>query len=350
MPSAMPGTATAARTLVKSEPGPDHDLVGRAPGRPGPRAAPAGRSGTSETRWMWAVRHDRGLALDLPRVGLGLEHDRLVAAGTTRPTAPRSRAASSRPVWRSPRAAISPAMTRLPEGVAGELVGSSKRCSKACGQDRALLGQGHQALAQVAGGHDAELAAQPPRRAAVVGHRHDGGELARRRAGPPAGWPPARGRPPRPPPGVRPARRSPVDVPVEDRRGGRPWPASRRAELLGQDHRAVAAAGAAHGDGQVRLALVDDRRAGACRRGRPPGRGRRAVASWRQDEVADRARRGPTAGAGPRPSGDWAGSGSRRRGRRRGGRRACSRRTPPRSACPCPTRRRRGRGPAGAAG
>ncbi len=86
------------------------------------------------------------------------------AAGTTRPTAPSSRAASSRPFWGSPTRPHQPGDDQVAQGVADELLGL-EALLEGGGQGRVLLGQRHQALAQVPGGHDVELASQPPRRA-----------------------------------------------------------------------------------------------------------------------------------------------------------------------------------------
>ena len=132
-----------------------------------------------------------------------------------------------------------------------------------------------------------------------------------------------------------PARRavSRVDVAVGDVRAATPRPRRRRGDLLGDGHRAVAAAGAAEGDRQVALALGLRRPAAAGRAGRRGGRGTADVAGWLEHVVAHRPGRGRSAGAAPRPSAGSAGSGSRARCRRRAAGRACSRRTPRRSAC-----------------
>ena len=57
---------------------------------------------------------------------------------------------------------------------------SAKRCWKSRAEQRLVVGQGHQAVADVAGRQHAQLPAQPARRAAVVGHRDDRRQVHRR--------------------------------------------------------------------------------------------------------------------------------------------------------------------------
>ena len=129
MPSARAGTATAASTLVNSEPGPTTTWSARASAARATGEA-GGSVGTRETRWMCEVRMTSVCPSISPAAASALRTTGSVAAGTTRPTAPRSRAASSSPFWGSPQAAMSPAMTRLPRAWPTSS-SASKRCSKA---------------------------------------------------------------------------------------------------------------------------------------------------------------------------------------------------------------------------
>ena len=129
MASARAGTATAASTLVNSEPGPITTWSAWASARRATGDA-GGSVGTNETRRMWRVRMTSVCPWISPPAASALRTTGSVAAGTTRPTAPRSRAASSRPFWRSPQAPIRPAITRLPRAWPTSS-SASKRCSKA---------------------------------------------------------------------------------------------------------------------------------------------------------------------------------------------------------------------------
>ncbi len=64
------------------------------------------------------------------------------------------------------------------EAVALEAAVVGEAVLEQAAHDRLVVGQGHEAVAQVARRRHAHVAAQQPRAAAVVGHRHHGGEVA----------------------------------------------------------------------------------------------------------------------------------------------------------------------------
>ena len=197
------------------------------------------------------------------------------------------------------------------------------------------------AIRRSPGGRTRQLAAQPAAGAAVVGDRHDGGQLggdlAQRAPAPPRARGRRRGRPPgaaaaagrghsrprsrwRRPRRRRPRRPAAGRAPRPSRRCG----ACRRCSRP-RGSGSACPRGGSRGDQHAQhlaVAVEELRR-------RPPGRARS---------------RGPAvlarcAGAARGPSAGWAGSGSRRPGRRPPGGRTCSRSdAPSRAAAGCPRR------------
>src|SRR5207302_189095 len=77
-----------------------------------------------------------------------------------------------------------PGDDQVAEGVALELA-ALEAVLEGAGPQRLVGSERHKALAQVAGGGDTERRPEAPARSAVVGHRHDGGDVARVTAGRP---------------------------------------------------------------------------------------------------------------------------------------------------------------------
>ncbi len=175
-------------------------------------------------------------------------------AGSTRPTAPSRRPASSSAAVRSPSVSASPTSIEVAERVVGELARTEPVLER--GGPRTVVGRERdEARAQVAGRGDVEIAAQPARAAAVVGDAHDRGDLVRVLA---------RSRAQRDRQAVPSAQRDDARSHVR-RRGRRPGGARRcgsrargtaRASCSAIDDAAVPAAGAADADRQVRLAFA----------------------------------------------------------------------------------------------
>ena len=150
-----------------------------------------------------------------------------------------------------------PGQDEVAEGVAGQLL-LLEAVLEGRGQRRAPVGQGHQALAEVPRRDDVEQLAQaaattrrrrpPTRRPSDLGVGADGPQGGGRPVAAADGHDPG-GR-------SRPGRGSSLHVPVEHG-VGMAVAAQPAGQLLGQHHRPVAAAGAAHGHRQVGLALPD---------------------------------------------------------------------------------------------
>ena len=216
MPSRMSGTATAASTLVNSEPGPR--MIWSAAGQGGHGLDRGlGIGGHQGHRPDVVGGHHRHLAVDLAAVALGLEDHRLDGGRQHPAPDPEQPAGLVEGGHRIAGAVDEAGQDQVPERVAGQLL-LAEAVLEGGGQQRARLGQRHQALAQVPGRDDLEELAEPARRAAVVGHRHDGRHLGRCSGGRPAGWRPGRG----------PRRWPPPVGPLTGRRpGGRRWWACR---------------------------------------------------------------------------------------------------------------------------
>ncbi len=121
--------------------------------------------------------HDGGLALDVTGVGGRFQDDRLGGGGN-------HPAGGTEEAGRLVQADLDvsgrrhePGDDQVAEGVAGEFVGVGiEALFEDLGQEGVVVGQGHQAFAQVPGGDDAHLAPEAPGRAPVVGHRDDAGD------------------------------------------------------------------------------------------------------------------------------------------------------------------------------
>ena len=289
------GTA-AASTLVKSEPGPSTtwSAAARAAAHLGRRRASAGSTVTRSTPTRAADRH---LADDLGAVrGLAAR----ARPARRWPAGPRRR----RPVEPDQRPARRPpARSRPVVGQAGDAAGCRRRGPRA---RRRRSGSSRRPAERGASGRPAATrqrrrspgagmprpCAQPAARAAVVGRRHDRGDVAGVAAdGPERGGEPVAAADRRRPVAAAVGRRVTCRRPGGRRRRAWPWLRSRRGHLLGDGDRAVAAAGAAEGDRQVRLALgheggqqqveqvvelVEERRRSAAGRARSRAPGRRA--------------------------------------------------------------------------
>ncbi len=68
----------------------------------------------------------------------------------------------------------------ISEAVALEPASGLEAILKEPGKQRAVVGKGHHAIADIAGRKHIELAPQPPGTASVVGHGHDGGDIDKR--------------------------------------------------------------------------------------------------------------------------------------------------------------------------
>ncbi len=133
--------------------------------------------GTSETVRDVARLLDGHLTRHRAAGRLGLEHDQLarrrehVAVGTEQD----ARLAHTRE--KVTGGVDQPGQDQVSQGVAGQLA-LVVAVPERDGQGGVLVGQGHQALADVAEGHHVEQFAQASAAAAVVGHRHDAGQGA----------------------------------------------------------------------------------------------------------------------------------------------------------------------------
>ena len=173
----MAGTATTASTLVKSEPGPITTwsaaaMAASTSGAVRRRAAPAPRPrcATSPTP-----------APGPPPCPLGclrLEHDRNRGGRQHAAHRPEQAARLVEGLVEVAQGAGQAGDDQVADGVALELAALEAVLEHA-GPHRVGVGQRHEAAAQVAGGGDAERLAQAAARTAVVGHRHDGGDVAR---------------------------------------------------------------------------------------------------------------------------------------------------------------------------
>ena len=174
-------------------PRPEHDdlRVGdRGDRRPRP---PRTSLGSIQTRSMSAVRMivDCPLTTSPPRV----RARRLIGvadAGTTLPRTARTRFIRRTPSSKSPpSSAVIAASSRFPTGVPAEAARlghdrpvleapeAREAVAEEVAHERLRVGQRGDAVPDVADGRDAELLAQRAGRAAVVGHGHDRGEVAR---------------------------------------------------------------------------------------------------------------------------------------------------------------------------
>ena len=185
------GTTTAASTLRVERAGPEHDLVGGGDARRAPPAGAGRRPGRAPRRSMPTRRRATGHLAAAPRVpsrGLGLERRPASVGGRQRP-ADRVDAQQARHLG-----AARPRSRRSASASAGEQQVAERRGPSSVAAVEAVLERGGQRPARCrpappgsGAGRPApgrsSGAAEPAARAAVVGHRHDGGECATRSGG-----------------------------------------------------------------------------------------------------------------------------------------------------------------------
>jgi len=113
MPSLMSGTATAASTLVNSDPGPR--MIWSAASSAAMASIGAfGSAGTRDTVRMWSVAITATWPSTWPASDSAFRTTGSVVAGSTRPWTPSSRHASSRAATGSDAPSMRPARIRLP--------------------------------------------------------------------------------------------------------------------------------------------------------------------------------------------------------------------------------------------
>ena len=279
------------------------------PRRPRGRGRPGGSSGCCS---------HRDLALDrrAVRPTSAFSTTGSVVAGSTRPTAPSSRPASSSAAAKSPSGLGEPDEERLPRACPSSSPAANRYSNASPTRSSSASATRHRRRSP--GGEHAEVAPEPARRAAVVGDADHRGDRRRR------SWRIAAQRRREPVPATERDDAGPSGVSVSHDRGpGGARSAETQAleelgELLGDDDAAVPAAGAADADREVGLALAHVR--GQQQREQPL----ELVEERLRPRAAQHVRRAPAgrcraAVAARRPSAGSAGSGSRTRGRRRAG-------------------------------